>query len=55
MDGWGLAYADARAETEVDGQTPVLPDIAAAREWLNQVIDAIASSSVPSDGLPEGT
>lgn len=55
MGGWELAYADARAETEVDGQTPVLPDIAAAREWLHQVIDAIASSSVPNDSLPEGT
>lgn len=55
MDGWELAYADARAETGVDGQTPVLPDIAAARAWLNQVIDAIASSSVPSESLPEDT
>lgn len=55
MDGWELAYADARAETEVDSQTAVLPDIAAAREWLNQVIDAIASSSGPSDSLPEHT
>lgn len=46
MDGWELAYADARAETEVDGQTSVLTNIAAAREWLGQVIDVIASSPV---------
>ena len=44
MDGWELAYADARAETEVDGHTPVLPDIAAARDWLSRIIDIIASS-----------
>lgn len=46
MDGWELAYADARAETEVGGATPVLPDITAAREWLTQVIKVIASSPV---------
>lgn len=44
MGAWELAYADARAETEVDGQTPVLPDIAAARHWLGRIIDLIASS-----------
>ncbi len=46
MGGWELAYADARAETEVGGATPVLPDITAAREWLTQVIKVIASSPV---------
>lgn len=46
MVGWELAYADARAETEVGGTTPVLPDIAAAREWLTQVIKVITSSPV---------
>jgi hypothetical protein len=46
MDGWELAYADARAETEVGGTTPVLPDVTAARKWLTQVIDVIASSPV---------
>lgn len=44
MGGWELAYADARSETEVDGQTSVLPDIAAARRWLEQIIDQIDSS-----------
>ncbi|HWH27239.1 MAG TPA: nucleotidyl transferase AbiEii/AbiGii toxin family protein [Pseudolysinimonas sp.] len=44
MDGWALAYTDARAETVVDGQTPVVPDVEAAREWLGQVIGAIAAS-----------
>lgn len=48
MDGWELAYADARAETEVGSTTPVLPDMAAAREWLTQVIKVIASS--PGNG-----
>lgn len=47
MDGWELAYIDARAETEVDGQTPVLPNIAAAREWLSQILDSIVSSPAP--------
>lgn len=46
MGGWELAYADARAETEVGGTTPVLPDVTAAREWLTHVIEVIASSSV---------
>lgn len=46
MDGWELAYTDARAETEVGGTTPVLPDVSAAREWLTQVIKVIASSPV---------
>ncbi len=44
MDGWELAYTDARAETEVGGTTPVLPAVIAAREWLTQVIKVIASS-----------
>ena len=44
MDGWELAYADARAETEVGNTTPVLPDMTAAREWLTQVIKVIDSS-----------
>lgn len=44
MDGWELAYAEARAETEVGGRTSVLPDVAAARHWLEQIIDVIASS-----------
>jgi hypothetical protein len=44
MDGWALAYADARAETEVDGQTPVLPDVETARYWLGRVIDVIAAT-----------
>lgn len=42
MDGWSLAYADARAETEVQGQTPVLSDINAARTWLGEVMERIA-------------
>lgn len=46
MGGWELAYADARAETEIGGTTPVLPDITAAREWLTQAIEVIASSPV---------
>ncbi|WP_460631477.1 nucleotidyl transferase AbiEii/AbiGii toxin family protein [Leifsonia lichenia] len=46
MDGWELAYADARAETEVDGHTPMLPDIVAAREWLSRIIGIITSSPV---------
>lgn len=44
MGGWELAYADARSETEIDGHTPVLPDVTAARRWLEQIIGLIASS-----------
>lgn len=44
MDGWALAYADARAETEVGGQTSVLRDVEAARDWLGQIIEVIASA-----------
>ena len=46
MDGWELAYADARGETEVDGQTLVMPDIVTARERLSRIIDVITSSPV---------
>lgn len=44
MDDWALAYTDARKETEVGGQTPVLPDVAAARDWLARVIEAVAAA-----------
>lgn len=43
MDDWGVAYDEARQDTEVDGGTPVLVDIAAAREWLERVITEIES------------
>ena len=43
MEGWELAYADARAETEVGGRTPVLPNVAAARYWLERIIGQIVS------------
>lgn len=46
MDRWELAYADARAETEVDDQTAVLTDLASAHEWLGQTIDTITSASL---------
>ena len=41
MDGWAVAYDEARQETEVDGASPVLVDVVSAREWLEQVIVAI--------------
>ncbi|MDQ0615298.1 hypothetical protein QF046_002939 [Microbacterium sp. W4I4] len=44
MDGWELAYADARAETEVNGKTPVLADVGSARDWLGQIIETISST-----------
>lgn len=55
MDGWDLAYADARAETQIDGQTSVLPDVATAREWLDRIIGIVASSPAVDDILPEST
>lgn len=42
MADWALAYGDAREETEMNGQTPVLKDIAAARDWFAQIIETIA-------------
>lgn len=45
MDDWALAYADAREETKIGGETPVLPDIAAARDWLARVIEAVAATA----------
>lgn len=53
MDGWELAYADARSETEVDGQTPVLKEVNAARERLEQIIDGITSSPDLSESAPD--
>lgn len=44
MDGWGLAHADARAETEIDGSTAVLPNVEEARSWLEQTIGVITSA-----------
>lgn len=43
MDDWRVAYDEARQETEVEGSTSVLADVASAREWLEQVIRAIES------------
>lgn len=44
MDGWELAYADARAETEVGGQKPVVPDVEAARAWLTARIEDLEAT-----------
>lgn len=44
MDGWSLAYSDARAETEIDGKTHVLPDVESARGWLSELITRISAS-----------
>ncbi|WP_233722177.1 nucleotidyl transferase AbiEii/AbiGii toxin family protein [Nesterenkonia massiliensis] len=44
MDGWGLAYADAREETMIDGQTSVLPDVEEARDWLIGLIETVSSA-----------
>ncbi|SJN09937.1 hypothetical protein FM113_07730 [Leucobacter sp. 7(1)] len=41
VDGWALAYADAREETEVDGRTRVLPHVNDARDWLTEQITAL--------------
>lgn len=44
MEDWALAYADAREETEVSGETPVLPGVTAARNWLARTIETIVKS-----------
>lgn len=41
MDSWTIAYSEARQETKIEEQTPVLPDISSARGWLEQKIQAI--------------
>lgn len=41
MSDWALAYTDARAETEVNGETPVLADINEARAWLATRIESL--------------
>lgn len=41
MDGWELAYEDARSETEINGQTQVLEALESAREWLKTFIESI--------------
>lgn len=45
MDDWAVAYSEAREETEVDRSTPVLQDIAAARQWFEQTIRSIQAAS----------
>lgn len=44
MHSWGLAYREARQETEVGTRAPVLPDIKAARTWLEQKIVIIQNA-----------
>ena len=44
MDGWELAYADARAETEVDGYSPVLPTISTAHAWLSERLRSLSDA-----------
>lgn len=44
MDDWALAYADARTETEVHGETTVRPDVAEARQWLARIIEEIVAA-----------
>lgn len=43
MDGWSLAYADARDETLVDGMTPILETLDEARAWLEGTLRQIYS------------
>lgn len=45
MEGWELAYNEAREETEVGGNSLVLADIASAREWFAPVIRSIDETS----------
>lgn len=49
MDGWGSAYAAARAETEVDDHSPVLSQLAEARVWFERLIAQIEATT-SSDG-----
>lgn len=47
MDGWGERYRLARDETVVDGRSPVLDDLEAARGWLTERINETEASSTP--------
>jgi len=38
---WEQAYRDARAETLVEGQTPVLEDVLQARVWLEKLLNEV--------------
>ncbi|GAA4520372.1 nucleotidyl transferase AbiEii/AbiGii toxin family protein [Brachybacterium paraconglomeratum] len=44
MGTWELAYGEARQETEIEGFTSVLPDIASARAWLEQTLRTIEAT-----------
>ncbi|MGK0716472.1 nucleotidyl transferase AbiEii/AbiGii toxin family protein [Leucobacter sp. W1153] len=44
MDGWALAYNEAREETQVHGETAILPDLQRARDWLAEKIKIIAET-----------
>lgn len=45
MEGWGPAYRAARAETQIGGDSIVLDDIDAARNWLIRLINSIEDAS----------
>lgn len=44
MDGWSLAYKEARDETLGGSHTSILEDIERARNWLGEVIERISES-----------
>lgn len=45
MEDWAIAYREAREETEVAGQTSVLPDVGTAGDWLGEIIDLIDAAA----------
>ena len=45
MDGWDIPYSEARKETQVRGESLVLPSIDAARKWLTKLIMDIDDST----------
>lgn len=47
METWELAYEVARAETKINGRTAVARDVAAAREWLTNMITQTVSVRLP--------
>lgn len=49
MEGWELAYQEARQETETGGRSLVLADIASARDWFELAIRDIDTAGRSAD------
>jgi hypothetical protein len=46
MEGWERPYFEARAETEIEGESSVLSSLAEARDWFGTVVASIEAADV---------